>query len=208
MQESIIEQDTEIQEMTAEEMAQAVRDFSNQAMTVLNERREKAYAAACAPLDEELTALASEASEFEAKSRGVIELIASAQRVRRFEADQLLLAGKAAEAQAKLAELAEVEAAPAEIEQRRREIAERCEQIEAEKRMALRGAAEDFRESVIALIRGAENALASILDGTRDSLNNLETQLGMALYNPADLTAHDRTNEWITLNRLYSGRVR
>jgi hypothetical protein len=64
--------------------------------------------------------------------------------------------------------------------------------IEAEKRTALRRAAENFREARIALLRGCETGLASILDKTRASLNTLKAQLNMVLYGPADLTAGEK----------------
>ena len=194
--------------MPAEEMAEAIRDFSAAALAVLNERRNASYAAACGPLDEELTALAGEAAVIEAKSQGVLERMASAERVKRFEYDQLNMQGKTAEAREKLGELEEIMAAPAKVEERRREIAQRCELLEAEKGQALRRAGEDFREASIALIRGSETGLACILDETRDNLNTLETQLGMVLYSPANLTAPEKSAEWVTLHRLYGGRVR
>jgi ribosomal protein L34 len=198
----------EPQDMTAEEMAQRERDFSREAFAVLNERREKGYAAARWPLDKELTALAGESAEIETRSQGFIERMASAERVKRFEADQLLIQGKDGEAQAKLAELEEAKAAPAKIEERRREIEERVGQIEAAKRTALRRAAEDFKWASITLIRANETALATTLDGVRDALNTLEAQLGVSLYQPAELTAPEKSAEWFTLNRLYCPRVR
>ena len=71
-----------------------------------------------------------------------------------------------------------------------------------------RHVAEDFRGACIAMIRGSETGLSTIFDATRASLNNLETQVGSSLYQPEQLTAGDRTNEWGTLHRFYSGRVR
>jgi hypothetical protein len=199
---------TQTEDMTTEEMGQFIADFSSKALAILNERLQQRTSVACAPLDEELTALAVESADIEAQAQGVIERMASAERVKRFEYDQFVMQGKTAEAEAKLAELEEVKAAPAKIDQRRREIAERCEQIEAEKGTALRRAAEDFKEASITLIRGAETGLAAILDETRGNLNQLETRTGTSLYHPENLTAPEKSTEWRTLNRLYSGRVR
>ncbi len=198
----------ELEDMSPQEMAQFIRDFSRDAMVALNERREKENAAACVPLDEESAALAVESADIEARAQGVIERMASAEKVKRFEYDQLNMQEKTAEAQAKLAELEQIKAVPAKIEKRRLEIADRCREIEAEKKAILRRAGEDFKEASIALTRGSESGLASTLDAVRDALNTLEVQLGTALYQPAELTADDKTSEWRTLTRLYSGRVR
>jgi hypothetical protein len=189
-------------------LAEFVRVFCKDAMRVLNERREAECAAACAPLDVELVALEAEESNLSTKSQGFLERLASAERVKQFERDTLIMQGLDPEAAAKLAELDEIKAAPAKIEARRVEIAARVAEIESEKKAALRVAAENFKEASITLIRGAETGLAAIFDGTRDALNNLETQLGSTVYYPAELTAPDRSNEWTTLHRLYSGRVR
>ena len=199
---------TEAKDMTGEELAEFIRAFCKDAMIVLNERREVECAAACAPLDVELEALESEESDLATKSRGFLDRLASAERVKQFERDSLIMQGLDTEAAAKLAELDEIKAAPAKIEARRGEIAARVAEIESEKKAALRVAAENFKEASITLIRGAETGLAAIFDGTRDALNNLETQLGSTVYYPAELTAPDRSNEWNTLHRLYAGRVR
>jgi|SRR6516225_1829548 len=198
----------EIGDMTVEEMAQSMRDFSREALAALNQRREEMYASAAAPLDEELTELAIEAADIATTMRDILEPMAAAERVKRFEADQLIMQGENSQAQAKLRELAEAKAAPAKIEERRREIALRCDALETKKRAASHRAAEDFREACTVLIRGAETGLVNILDGTRDSLNHLEAQLNIPIYQPAALTAHEKSSEWATLHRLYSGRVR
>jgi hypothetical protein len=197
----------ELASMTAEEMAQSIRDFSREALAALRERQEKAYAAECGPFNEELRVLAGEAADIQTESQGFIERMASAERVRRFEADQLIMQGKKAEAQAKLVELEEIKAAPAKIEKRRLEIEERVGQIEVEKRTALRRVAEDFKEASIALIRGCEAGLSGIIDGARNTLNTLEIQVGASIYQPAQLTADEKSAEWTTLHRLYAGRV-
>ena len=134
--------------------------------------------------------------------------MASALRLKQFEYDQLVVAGKSQEAQAKLAELEQIKAAPAKIEARRTEIEKRVAELEGERKTALRRVAVDFREASIELIRGAETGLARLLDGTRDSLNTLETQVGSSLYQPVMLTADEKSSQWFTLNRLYRGRVR
>jgi len=190
----------------AEMMGQSIRDLSAECFAMLNERREKAYAAECASLDEQLAALAGESAEIEGESQGVTERLESATRVIRFEADQLIARGE--NAQTKLAELEKFKAAVANIEARRREIAERCAQLEEEKRTSLRRAAEEFRESSIALIRGCEAALAGALDETRNILNTLERQVGTELYKVDNLTADERSEQWRTLHRLYFGAVR
>jgi hypothetical protein len=197
----------EPKDMTIEEMADHVHDFIRAALDALNERRAQAYAAACEPLDKEAMALASESADLEAQSQGFLDRMASAEHVKRFEYDQLNMQGKTAEAQAKLAELEKIKEAPAKIDQRRREIAARYEEIEGQKRAALRRTAEDFKEASITLIRACENALARALDVTRSSLNDLEAQVG-TLYQLAELTADGKSTEWVTLHRIYCPRVR
>lgn len=194
----------EIQEgMSAEQMARHIRDFTALALAELSRKKDASYAAACAPLDEELSQLAGESGDIQARSQAVLERLASAERVKRFEADRLVMEGKIAEAAAKLRELEEIETAPAKIEARRREIAEHCEQIEGEKRTARRRAAEEFRDGCFALIRGSETALSTALNETMESLNQLETQTGKTLYRIPELTAGERTAEWFTLHRHY-----
>ncbi|HKM79934.1 MAG TPA: hypothetical protein VJY15_03105 [Candidatus Acidoferrum sp.] len=186
------------------DMGQSIRDFTREALAALNERREKEYAEACECLNEELSVLAVESADLEAKNQVTTERLASTERVLRFELDQLVMRGESTEA--KLAELAEVKAGAEKVEKRRREIAARREQIQNEKRDALRRGAEEFREASILLIRGAESGLASILDATRDSLNNLEAQLGESVYRVDQLTAAQESSEWRTLTRCYRGR--
>jgi hypothetical protein len=187
---------------------QAISDTAAKAFSALQQKRERDYAAACADFDKELTALAGESADLEAESKRTPERLASVERVLRFRADELIAQGEPEQARAKLAELEESKGELAKIEQRRAEIAERCRQVEAEKKEALRRTAEDFREASVLLIRATEGALASILDGTRDTLNSLEAQIGASVYQPGDLTADEKSPTWVTLNRLYAGRTR
>ena len=57
-----------------------------------------------------------------------------------------------------LMELQEFRTAVAKIEQRQKEISARVKEIEAARKEALQHTAEDFRDSCISLIRGAESA--------------------------------------------------
>ncbi len=198
----------QLEQQTAEQTAQVIRDFSRGALGELADRREASYAETCVIFEAELAELAAELADLEAEMPSTVERLASAERVTRFRADELILAGKAEQAREKLRELEVSKGELARLEARRGEIAERCEQLEAEKKTALRRSAEDFKESSIALIRGAETGLALILDGARNTLNNLEAQIGETLYQPAQLTADEKSNEWRTLNRLYGGRGR
>jgi chromosome segregation ATPase len=196
----------EIEDVSAGEMAQSIRDFSASALAVLNERREARYAEACASLNEELTALASESADLEAKNQVTTERLASTERVLRFELDQLIMRGENTEA--KQASLEEVKAGAAQTEKRRSEIAERCRQIETAKKTELRRTAESFLSGCTGLIRGAEGGLALILDGARSTLNGLETEIGASVYRPDQLTADEKSEVWVTLSRLYSVRTR
>ena len=198
----------ELASMSADEMASEIVDLTSQSLDALNARREMAYAEACAPLDEELATLAVESDEIQAQAQALIERMASAERVKQYEYDQLVVQGKNEEAQAKLAELEEIRAVPGKIEERRTEIAKRVAELEDEKKAELRRVAVDFREASIKLIRGSETGLADLLDRTRAILNNLETELGAVLYQPGQQTADERSDEWNTLRRAYGGRVR
>ena len=195
-----------VQDMSAAEMGQFIIDFTKEARAVLNERRVKRYEEECVALDAELTTLAAESDEIQAQAVAVISRMGSAERVLQFQYDQLIVQRKNEEAKAKLDELEQIKAGPAKIEKLRREIEERAEQIEGEKRTALRRGAEAFREASFTLIRGGETGLASNLDAVRDILNSLEMQVGVSLYQPAELTSPEKSNEWFTLNRLYRGR--
>ncbi len=197
-----------VESMSAEEMSERIRDFSRGALGELADRREKAYMEICANFAEQLTALTREGDSLETEIRSTVERLGSVERVTRFEADKLIVQGKREQAREKLRELEESKGELARIEARRGEIAERCRQIEAAKLAELRRGAETFLSDCTGLIRGAEGALALILDGARNTLNHLETQLGASLYQPAQLTASEQTGEWRTLNRLYSGRTR
>ena len=195
-----------VESMSPGEMAESIRTFTGEALAELAKRRERGYTAACADLSEELRVLTGEGDALETEIRGATERVEAAERLNRYERDQLIVAGKAAEAQETLAGLEEIRGELAKIEGRRGEIAERCRQIEGEKTAALRSGAETFRESCIALIRGSEASLAGILDTTRDTLNVLEMQTGAPLYHPADLTAGEKSAEWFVLNKAYRGR--
>ena len=92
------------------------------------------YTGAVSALDKERLDLEREAEGIQ-KAADKLRLLLPAQaRVAERAADDLLLAGKHEEAQAKREEKQQAEAAPEEMEQRRRAIAARLESIEAEKR--------------------------------------------------------------------------
>ena len=181
---------------------------TNRAFAALVERKDEQYREAVAPLDTERESLVQEADRIQQTLRELQALLPARARLAQFEADQLLVQGENAQAQEKLSELEELKAEAAKLEERRNEIAQQCAQIESAKGMALRQAAIEFRDGCILLIRAAETELAGLLDETRDALNALETQLGMPLYTPGELTAAERSGEWETLHRLYSGAIR
>ncbi len=195
-----------VESMSAEEMSERIRDFSREALAELADRREKSYALACADFAEELAVLSKEGDGLESEILRAKELLEASTRIARFEADRLVLLGENVAAQAKLREPEEIRGELARIEARRGEIAERCREIETAKKTELRRGAESFLSDCTGLIRGAESGLALILDGARSTLNGLETEIGASVYQPADLTADEKSNEWVTLNRLYRGR--
>ena len=197
-----------LEDMTSDEMASSIVAFTSEALTKLNRQRESQYAESVVDLDEELTTLEAEASEIETQRQTVVACLASASRIKRYEADVLTVAGDLEGARVKLEELAEVEAAPGKIEERLNEILNRINQINAEKHTVARRTAKEFLEASITLIRGSETGLADLLDRTRAILNNLETMTSSVIYQPAMLTADERSNEWITLRHHYVGRVR
>ncbi len=197
-----------IEAMTADEMAQALRDFSREALAALHQRQEAA--ADCAPFDEELVTHRAESADIETENQGVIERLTAAERMLRFENDRLIVLGKTSTAEsAKLAALVEqLTAEAARIAERKREISARIAQIELEKATALRNCAVDFRDAGVALIRAEESALSDTLDAVRAILNDCETRLGVPIYSVDDLTAGEKTASWITLNRCYRGSSR
>lgn len=198
-----LEQDTEVRDMAA-----VMTSVWRAAFAALVERRNAAYVRATAPLDREQAQLRQEHACIAEAAQELELLLPAKARMAQHEADQLLLAGKHEEARAKVQEAEEAKAAPIRMERRQAGISARIADLEAQKKMALKAAAEDFRDACIGLIRDCEIALASILDKTRDSLNNLEVELNQTLYQPAQLTCDERSGTWTTLHRMYAGRVR
>lgn len=181
---------------------------TNQAFAALVERKDSQYREAIAPLDTERESLVQEADRIKQARRALQSLAPSRARIAQHESDVLRLAGKTVEADLILAEMqADVDESE-KLEARQQEIARECERIDAAKGMALRQAAIEFRDGCILLIRAAETTLAGLLDETRDALNSLEVQLAMPLYTPSELTSGEKSGEWATLHRLYSGAIR
>jgi hypothetical protein len=201
--ENLIVEDRAIPDMCAEVTATTVKAFN-----LLLARRDAAYLSAISGLETERIKLEGESVSLRESERTLGEVGPARMRQAQFEADALLVAGRVEESHRKIAEAQQAEAEPARTKARQKEINERLEAIEAEKKEALRSAAVDFRESSIQLIRASESGLALILDGVRDNLNTLEMQVGASLYQPAQLTADEKSPAWVTLNRLYAGRTR
>ena len=172
-----------IEAMTADEMAQALRDFSREALAALHQRQEAA--ADCAPFDEELVTHRAESADIETENQGVIERLTAAERMLRFESDRLIVLGKTTTPEsAKLAALVEQLTAEKVKMSRARgpKYPQRCEEIEAAKGATLRQAAIEFRDASIAVIRAEESALSDTLDAVRAILNDCEMRLGVPIY--------------------------
>ncbi len=193
-------------EQSAEQMAETIRNFSRDSLAELAARRTRDYEAAHADFAEELGALAREGDALETESKSTAERLASAERVARFRADELIAQGKPEQARERLAQVETTRRELAKIEKRRGEIAERCREIETAKKTELRRGAETFRDASILLLRALETGLASTLSGTGDVLNSAEAQLSLSLYKLDQLTADQGSSEWFVLNKFYRGR--
>jgi DNA repair exonuclease SbcCD ATPase subunit len=186
-------------------------DFENALPTLLEDRDER-YEAEIAPLDAEISRLESERFNIGEAARNLEKLLPAQARKSQRKADELLLAGKADEAEAKLQEARQAAAAPAAMEERRRAINNRITAIEEEKRRIASRVFDEWYAEVQKVVRVAERGFFSLLDGLETSFYDFQErtgtqQSGMLLANRInDLTADVNTREWKSGTKWYRGR--
>lgn len=205
---------TEIQE-TAEEITRVLKAaFDN-----LIRRRDTAFAVASAPLDAEIAALQQEHAAIGTAARNLAEVLPAKSRVAQAEADKLTVAGKHEAAAVKLTEAEEARNEPARMSARQNEISARIAAIASEKQGIARGIFEGWFAECQAVVRAAERGLfCTLLDGLRASFYEFQerTDTGGTLEKPysflikeshlSNLTAPERSEEWNSGSRWYSGR--
>jgi len=206
------EQDTEVQDLAAE-----IGSILQSAFNTLIERRDRRYEAAIEPLDAERDTLEQESASIK-EARADLERLAPAKaREAQRAADVLLLAGKDEEAERKFAEAAAAADAPKALEERRRQISVRIEAIDGEKQAAARRIFRTWHEDCKTIIRPIEHGLfVVILDGVQQSFFDFQTLTNTGgdgvlntlfrLGDITDLTAGERSPEWVSGSRWYGGR--
>lgn len=214
--ESLIPEPERREQDIAEEITQTLRG----AFDTLVRRRDAAYAAAIAPLDEERGSLTRDHAAIEEAARNLAELLPAKARVAQAEHDRLLLAGDREGAAAKLAEQKDAEAAPAMLGQRQQEIFNRIEAVGEEKRRIARNIFEAWYAQCQDVVRAAEHGLfITLLDGLKQSFFDFEQRTDTTAKsvserglftsgNLTDLTAPERSPEWVSSQAWYRGRSR
>jgi hypothetical protein len=202
-------------------IADEIRDTLKAAFDVLIEQRDRAYANAIASVEGEAESLAQESACIEASAENLSELLPAMARTAQAEHDRLLLAGDREGAAAKLVEQKEAEAGPGRMRARQATIADRLKVIESEKKAVARRVFEAWYIELQHLIRPAESALfIELLDSGLDAMRAFQERHGLTgtLDRPydflvtdkriEDLTADERSPEWISGNHWYGGRTR
>ena len=208
--------DTEIQDVCEE-----ISGTLEAAFDLLVTRRDRQYADEISPLDAEREALAEEHAAIETARVNLERLLPAKARVAQSEADRLTLEGKHAEAATKLEEMREAENAPVAMTTRQSVIATRFESIAGERQAIARRIFETWYGECQAVVRAGETGLfITLLDGLKASFSEYQerTGTGGTLDRPfsflvkdshiQNLTAPDRSQEWVSGSRWYGGRVR
>jgi hypothetical protein len=219
-QEITIEQPKFEQDTAIQSACEKLRGTVEAAFDLLVKRRDSAYSQAVAGLDSERESLEKESVALKESERNLGEVIPAKMRVAQAEADALLLSGRIAEAHRKIAEAQEAEHAPEVMSERQRAIRERLEAIEAEKRHAARRVFSEWHRECITVHRSIENAhFVLFLDALKQSFFDFEQSTGTFAQKVGDpglftvglldtLTADERSAEWQSGFRWYSGRER
>jgi hypothetical protein len=189
------------------------------AYDVLLKRRDTAFVVAIAPLGKERESLEKERDSIAETAHNLSALLPAKEREAQRQADVLLLSGQLEAAQAKLAEMEEAKAAPRAMEARQREIDLRLTAIEEDRRAAARRVFEGWYGECQAVIRASEHGLfCTLLDGLKASFYEYQerTGTGGTIDQPysflvkdshlENLTSDERTSEWTSASRWYSGR--
>jgi hypothetical protein len=215
--EAIVEQQ-EIKDTEISDLALGISDLFEGAFSSLIARRNERYNAAIQPLDAEREALEQESAAIGVAARSLELLLPAKARIAQHEADELLVAGKPAEAAAKVREMREAQRAPEDMKTRQREISARIEAIQEAKRAAAHRIFETWHGDCQAIIRAAEHGLfITLLEGLRDSFWEFQTITdtaakvvgGRELFTVGhltSLTADENSPEWLAGNKFYRGR--
>lgn len=203
------------------EMAEYVGLTIVEARDELLAERDAQIAAADAPLDAERELLLEEYGAIAEASTNLEALLPAKAREAQRQADVLLLAGKREEAQAKLREQREAEAAPATMKARQQAIRARLEAIEMEKKAIAKNAFADWYARLQAIIRACEHGLfVDLLDSGLDEMRAYEERhrLTATLADPygclvkgfhiENLTAPARSAELTSGTNWYGRRTR
>jgi len=202
------------------EMAAAITDVFSDTFTALIERRDAAYNAEIVPLEAERQSLLRKYVAIEVTARNLEKLLPATERIAQADADALLLAGKADEAEVKLQEAQQAAHAPVAMNERQREIAERIEAIDIEKRSIAVRIFQEWYGECQHVIRSAERGLfTELLDGLESSLFAFQEQTNTGpdsarhqargLFTQshiAGLTADEHSAEWQAGQKWYGGR--
>lgn len=189
------------------------------AFDTLIARRDRQFAEAVKPLDVEAARLEAESADLLGQRDELLRLLDARRRVSQYESDSLLLSGKDSEAKEKLEEMKLAEAAPAAMRARQEQIANRLTAIEEEKRFCACRVFEGWDSECRSLIRILEHELfIRFLDGLWSEYLAFEAktcpqrslnEVPMVRSNhKSSLTADERSPEWNSASRWYTGRGR
>jgi regulator of protease activity HflC (stomatin/prohibitin superfamily) len=198
-------------------IAEEITGTLQEAFDTLIKRRDNAYAAAIKALGVEIESLSQEYTAIAEVAQNLEALLPAKAREAQRQADVLLLAGKREEAQAKIAEQREAEAAPATMKARQQAISARLEAIGEEKKAIAKRVFSDWYLDCQKVIRPIERGLfVVILDGLQKSFFDFQTLTDTAgdgvlntlfkLGHIANLTAPERSAEWVAGQKWYGGR--
>jgi hypothetical protein len=210
------------QEVTLEigEMAKHITNVFDQTLDALIERRDSQYADAIEPLDAERENLVKEHTAIGQAAHDLEELLPAKARQAQREHDELLLSGKRDEAAVKLEEMREAERTPEVMRARQSEISARIEALDGEKRAAARRIFAQWYIECQTVHRAVERAhFIVFLDGIKQAFFDFQqcTDTGAkkigdsGLFNVrhlSALTADERTPEWASGTKWYSGMGR
>lgn len=212
------EEMTQVHKSEIEDIAEEISAMLQGAFDFLIQRRETALAAAFAPLDAEAERLRMEYGAIEEAAHSLELLLPATAREAQREADALLLAGKADEAEAKMKAAQEAANAPEAMRSRQQELAIRINTIEENKRDVAKRVFDTWYAECQSIVRSAERGLFIVLlDGLRDSFLDFESRACpprdvanqmVKSFHILDLTADAKSPEWNAASRWYTGRGR
>jgi hypothetical protein len=211
----------DIAEDSATERAEYIGQAIVEARDKLLAERDAQIAAANAPLHSERESLLKERAAIEeAKAELELLLPAKARQAQR-EADALLVAGRAAEAKAKLEEMRQAESAPETMRTRQLAISARIDAIDREEKAIAKTVFETWYAELQHVIRAAEHGLfIELLDAALAEMRAYQERHGLVgtLADPygflvkdfhiQNLTADGRSQEWALAQQWYRGRER